>query len=693
MSNYTRYIQCSVGSAEAIDIGKSVIRLDSKTMKELGLVSGDFVEIVGRKRTAAIVLQYAGEGGIIKMDSLLRKNVDALLGEKVNVAKADVKPAEKLNISPTTEGMTFSGDLTELFKSKFKGIPIVQKNIYAFSMFNKTVTFYVGSTVPPSGVLVITPDTKINISSKAVEKTRVSEVTYENIGGLKEEITKIREMIELPMKNPQVFEKLGINPPKGLLLYGPPGTGKTLLARALANEINAHFTTINGPEIMGKFFGQSEENLRNIFEEAGKNAPAIIFIDEIDAIAPKREDSKGEVERRVVSQLLTLMDGLKDRGKVVVIAATNLPDSIDMALRRPGRFDKELEIGVPDARDREEILLVHSSKMPLSKEVDIKSYALKTHGYSGADLEALCKEAGMKALRRFLPEIQDMEISPQVINKIEVTKKDFDAAFIEIEPSAMREAIVQVTNVKWEDIGGLDDIKQKLKEAVEWPMKYKETFDRVGIEGPKGIMLYGPPGCGKTLLAKAVATECEANFLSVRGPELISKWVGESEKGIRKIFSKARQVAPAVIFFDEIDSIAPSRGDDNNKVVERMVNQLLTELDGVEGLERVVVIAATNRPDMIDKALLRPGRFDYVIEIGMPDKESRLQILRTSTKKMKLKDVDLEYIADVTEEFSGADLKALCKEAGLNAVRQNLTGAEETKMEDFVKALDELKNK
>jgi len=690
-------VELVVGSAEKLDVGKGIVRIGPNTMRTMYLNYGEIVKIKGEKITAAKALPDIEEDSdIIRMDSIIRKNSGALLGDKVIISRAEVKDAKAITLAPMQADMQFSGDLSSYFKDKFKDIPIVQNNIFAFEIFNRNLPFVVTKT-NPRGILKIVPSTKITISTKPVSESEISkmpDVTYEDIGGLKDEIQKVREMIEMPMKHPEVFSKLGIDPPKGVLLYGPPGTGKTLLAKALANEINAYFTSINGPEIMSKYYGESEENLRKVFEDAGENSPAIIFIDEIDAIAPKREESKGEVERRVVSQLLTLMDGLKTRGKVVVIAATNLPDTIDPALRRPGRFDREIEIGVPDVNDRKEILQVHTRSMPISEEVNISHYASKTHGYSGADLEALCKEAGMKALRRVIPDIRgDIEITPEILNKLEVTKNDFDLAFLEVEPSAMREALVEVPTVKWSDIGGLKEVKQRLQEAIEWPLKYPEVFKKIKVEGPKGILLYGPPGCGKTLLAKAVATESEANFIAIRGPELISKWVGESEKGIRKIFSKARQVAPAIIFFDEIDSIAPRRGQETGaKVTERMVNQLLTEMDGVESLERVIVIAATNRPDILDEALLRPGRFDVIVEIPLPDKESRLEILKIHTKGMPLKDVDINELVGPTEGFTGADIKSLVREAGLNAIRKNLDKTDYVTKEDFDEALQKIKS-
>jgi len=512
--------------------------------------------------------------------------------------------------------------------------------------------------------------------TKPLEEERIPEVTYEDLGGLHEEVKKVREMIELPLKHPELFERLGIEPPKGILLHGPPGSGKTLLAKAVANETNANFILINGPEIMSKYYGQSEENLRKKFEDAEKNAPSIIFIDEIDAIASKREDTHGEVERRVVAQLLALMDGLKSRGKVVVIAASNIPNSLDPALRRPGRFDREIEIGVPKQKGRHTILKIHTRNMPLAKDVLLKDMAAVTHGFVGADLSALAKEAAMIVLRRLLPELKlkdDEAIPPEMLEDLRITKKDFQEALKVVRPSAMREVLVELPNIKWSQIGGLEDVKQQLKEAVEWPLKTPEAFRALGVSPPKGILLYGPPGTGKTLLAKAVATESEANFILVKGPEMLSKWVGESEKGIRKIFQKARQTSPTIIFFDEIDAIAPVRGaSSDSHVTERVVNQLLTEMDGLDELNEVVVIAATNRPDMLDTALLRPGRFDRIILTPSPDALARLEVFKVHTSKMPLSNVDLDRLVSLTEGYVGADIEAICREAAIVALREDI---------------------
>jgi len=580
-----------------------------------------------------------------------------------------------VTLAPTEDKYKFTGDLSTYFKTKLFGKPVAKNNVVLLEIFDNVIPFIVTKTNPP-GSVVVGEETEVHVSEKSArigELAKVSGVTYEDIGGLKEEIIKIREMVELPMKHPEVFEKLGIKPPKGVLLYGPPGCGKTLLAKALANEIRASFSVINGPEIMSKYYGQSEENLRNVFEEAEKNKPSIIFIDEVDAIAPKRENVTGEVERRVVSQLLTLMDGLKSRG-TVVIAATNIPNAIDPALRRPGRFDREIEIGVPDMEGRKEILIIHTRGMPLDKDVDLPTIAAKTHGYSGADLEMLTKEAAMKVLRREIPELKETEIKAETLEKLIVRSSDFADALREVEPSGMREALIEIPNVRWSEIGGLEEAKRELAEAVEWPLRNPDAFSRMGIEPPKGILLYGPPGCGKTLLAKAVATESEANFIAVRGPELLSKWVGESEEGIRKVFRRARLVAPCIIFFDEIDAIAGSRGEEvGTKVTERMLNQLLVEMDGIEKLSKVTVIAATNRPDMLDAALLRPGRFDTLIKIPQPDANARLEILKVHTHGMPLKNVNIDELATKTENFSGADIEALCREAGMYAIREDMS--------------------
>jgi transitional endoplasmic reticulum ATPase len=690
-------ITLAVADAEKIDVGRHVVRLNSTILTTLGLEAGDVVELSGTRTVPALVWRgrYEDEGlDIIRMDSVLRRNAGVSLGDKIKVKKTEPHEANVLHLAPAEQEIRIRGDISSYFKGRLLGKPVMRNNVVLFELFSNVFPFVVTKT-DPQGVVMVTNMTQIAVSEKPVrisEISRVPEVTYEDIGGLQEEIRKIREMIEIPMKHPEVFEKLGITPPKGVLLYGPPGCGKTLLAKALANEINAYFAVINGPEIMSKFYGQSEENLRNVFEEAEKNAPALIFIDEVDAIAPKRENVTGEVERRVVSQLLTLMDGLKSRGKVVVIAATNIPNAIDPALRRPGRFDREIEIGVPDIEGRKEILLIHTRGMSLAKDVDLDQIAGMSHGYVGADVAALCKEAAMKTLRRVIPKVhgEQVDISDEILDQLVVTMEDFLQAYHEIEPSGMREAFVEVPNVKWNDIGGLESVKEELKEAVELPLKHPEIFKKVGIEAPRGILLHGPPGCGKTLLAKGVATESEANFIAIRGPELLSKWVGESEEGVRRVFRRARQVAPCIVFFDEVDALAGTRGQEvGTKVTERVLNQLLTEMDGIEKLERVTVIAATNRPDLLDPALLRPGRFDSLIEIPMPDKETRAAIFQVHTRDMPLKNVDINDLAGRTEGFSGADIAALCREAGMFAIRENIQ-ADVVEMKHFEKALDKL---
>ena len=566
-----------------------------------------------------------------------------------------------------------------------------------------TLVMMLGHAIPftvtktrPHGIVRITYETILQILNEPVPEAKVGmpRTTYEDIGGLQQEMQRIREMVELPLRHPEIFQRLGIEPPKGVLLHGPPGCGKTLLARAVANESEANFFSINGPEIMSKFYGESEARLREIFQQAQQNAPSIIFIDELDAIAPKREEVTGEVERRVVAQLLALMDGLSGRGNVIVIGATNRPGALDPALRRPGRFDREVEIGVPDKPGRHEILQIHTRGMPLAPDVDLKKLTDMTHGYTGADLASLARETAMKALRRYLPEInlEEERIPPSVLEKMEVRMEDFINAYKEITPTAMREVYIEVPTVHWSDIGGLEEVKQELKEAVEWPIKNPEIFERMGIRPPKGILLYGPPGCGKTLLARAVATESEANFITIKGPEVFSKWVGESEKAIREVFRKARMAAPAVIFFDEFDSLVPGRGRgySDSGVSERVISQLLTEMDGIMTLEDVVIIAATNRPDIVDPAVLRPGRFDRLIYVPEPDEKARLEIFKLYTKDMPLaKDIDLSHLANATKSYSGADIDALCREAAMHALRRDVN-SKEVPSADFQKAMDKV---
>jgi transitional endoplasmic reticulum ATPase len=688
-----------VAELKVKDNSKIKVKIDISVMKELGINPGEVVEIEGRKKTAAIAWPSYGEDepDIIRMDAVVRKNAGISIGDRVIIRRASPKNAQTVKIGPAQSNVTFTSiepSFVNYVKKRLEETPVVEGDIVYVPLLGQPMPFVVIQTRPP-GVVIITKDTVLQILDRPVSNIKVARVTYDDIGGLGNIIGKVRELVELPLKHPEIFRRLGIEPPKGILLYGPPGVGKTLLAKAIANEANAHFIAINGPEIMSKFYGESEQRLREIFEEAQKNAPAIIFIDEIDAIAPKRDEVMGEVERRVVAQLLTLMDGLKGRGDVIVIGATNRPHAVDPALRRPGRFDREIEIPLPDKQGRYEILTIHTRNMPLAEDVDLRKIAEITHGYTGADLAALVKEAALHALRRYLPKIdwQSDTIDPEILESMYVTQQDFMQAFKEIIPSGFREVYVEIPEVRWSDIGGLEDVKQELREAVEWPLKYPDAFRRLGIEPPKGILLYGPPGVGKTLLAKAVATESGANFISVRGPEILSKWVGESEKAIREIFRKARIYAPTVILFDEIDSIVPHRGsiDEGTRVTERIVSQLLTEIDGIEKLNNVVVIGATNRPDLIDPALLRPGRLDKIIYVPPPDYKSRLEILKVHTRKMPLaEDVDLEYIARSTEGYTGADIAAMVREAALYALREDLS-ASRVYMRHFMHAMSKIK--
>ena len=673
-------ITLRVIEAHSRDVGRGIARIDPKVMEETGLVSGDVVEIAGKRRTAAIVWPGYAEDygrGIIRIDGYIRNNAGVSIDEKVTVRKIEVKKAEKITLAPR-EPLRILG-AEEYLRHLLEGRVVTRGDYVPLGIMGRKIDLTVISVQPPAPAVIISPDTQIVISEGKVEAAvrEIPRITYEDIGGLSDAIKKIREMVELPLKYPELFERLGVEAPKGVLLYGPPGTGKTLLAKAVANETNAAFFSISGPEIMSKYYGESEQRLREIFKQAEENAPSIIFIDEIDAIAPKREEVTGEVEKRVVSQLLALMDGLKPRGRVVVIGATNRPNALDPALRRPGRFDREIEIGVPNKQGRLEILQIHTRGMPLAEDVDLEKIANITHGFVGADLEALCKEAAMRALRRIIPEI-DFEketIPAEVLNKISVTMNDFMEALKEVEPSAMREVLVEVPNVRWSDVGGLKEAKLELQEAVEWPLKYSEIFEHMDARPPKGILLYGPPGTGKTLLAKAVANESEANFISIKGPEILSKWVGESERAVREVFRKAKQAAPAIIFFDEIDAIAPVRGSGvgDSHVTERVISQLLTEMDGLEELRGVVVIAATNRPDIVDPALLRPGRFDKLLYIPPPDLEARKEILRIHTRRKPLADdVDLDEIAKQTEGYTGADLEAVCNTAVMLAIREHI---------------------
>jgi transitional endoplasmic reticulum ATPase len=703
---------------------KGIVRIDSQTMRQINVKPGDIVEIEGSRKTVGIVDRaYPSDIGqsIIRMDGIIRRNAKTGIGENVKIEKADVKEAASITIAPAQQGVMIQAN-PAIFKQGLLGRAVLKGDILSLGgarrrrrtltgspfedifnldgMFEDTfgglggfgfgsLKFIVADTSPKNTPTIITENTEIRVSSKAVEirDEKVPEVTYEDIGGLEDEVKKIREMVELPLKNPEIFERLGVEPPKGVLLHGPPGTGKTLLAKAVATESDANFILVNGPELTSKFYGETEKRIRDLFEDAEKNAPSIIFIDEIDAMAPKREETYGEVERRMVSQLLTMMDGLKSRGKVIVIGATNRPNSLDPALRRPGRFDREISIGVPNKKGRLKVLQIHTRNMPLTKDVNLEKLSEITHGFVGADLEALAKEAAMSVLRKVLPDLRMKKgepLSTHILSKLKVTDEDFRNALRSVRPSALREVLVEAPNIEWKDIGGLENLKLQLKESIELPLKKPESFKRLGIKPPKGVLLYGPPGVGKTLLAKAVANESESNFILVKGPELLNKYVGESEKGVRKIFEKARQAAPSIIFFDEIDSLAPRRGMDmSSQVTERVVNAILAEMDGLEDLHDVVVLAATNRPDLIDPALLRPGRFDRIIATPLPDKKARLDIFKIHTEDMPLaKDINLEKLAEKTINFNGADIQAVCREAALDAMRKDIN-VKEISMQNF----------
>ncbi len=690
-------IQLRVGDARQRDVGRGIARIDQRTMQKLGISAGDVIEIINKRTTSAIAWPAYSEDqnrDIIRIDGFTRKNSGVAINEYVVVRPAKVKTALSLTLAPVDMRLNVDEDFTNFVRNRLMERTLVEGDTTLVMMLGHAIPFTVSKT-RPHGIVKVTAETRLTILNEpAPEAKGLPRTNYEDIGGLHEEIQRVREMVELPLRHPELFQRLGIEPPKGVLLHGPPGCGKTLLARAVANESEANFHSINGPEIMSKFYGESEARLREIFQQAQQNAPSIIFVDELDAIAPKREEVTGEVERRVVAQLLALMDGLSGRGNVIVIGATNRPGALDPALRRPGRFDREIEIGVPDKVGRHEVLQIHTRGMPLAEDVDLKKLADMTHGYTGADLSALGRETAMKALRRYLPQInlEEERIPPAVLEKMDVRMDDFINAYKEVTPTAMREVYIEVSTVHWDDAGGLDDVKQHLKEAVEWPLKNPEIFKRLGIKPPKGILLYGPPGCGKTLLARAVATESEANFISIKGPEVFSKWVGESEKAIREVFRKARMAAPAVIFLDEMDSLTPRRGAgfSDSGVSERVISQLLTEMDGIVTLQDIVVIAATNRPDMVDPAVLRPGRFDRLIYVSEPDENSRLQIFKIYTKDMPTaKDVDLNQLATLTKYYSGADIESLCREAAMHALRRD-TKAGEVTMKDFLDAMKEV---
>ncbi len=672
-------IELTVASALVTDDGRGIARLDSKARKLLNVISGDIVEIKGKRRsTAAIVWQaHQQDEGLdfIRIDGYIRQNLGIGIGDKVFVKKAESNEAQKVILAPPpNQKAPISPDFAEYAKNKLEDHPLLKGDVVPIAMFGYVFNFIVAQVVP-HGVVKVTRNTEVQVKTEPVSESmvRIGEVHYEDIGGLGAEKDKIREMVELPIRYPELFERLGIEPPKGVLLYGAPGTGKTLLVKAVANEADAHFINISGPELVSKFVGESEEKLREIFNEAKEKAPTVIFMDEIDAIAPKREEATNEVERRMVSQLLTLMDGMVSRGQVIVIGATNRPNAIDPALRRPGRFDREMEIGVPDRNARKEIFQIHTRNMPLAKDVKLEEIADMSHGYTGADIAALVREAAMVTLRQILPKIIDKKSVPnELLMELKVKRSDFVEAFGSIQPSALREVFVERPNVRWADVGGLEDVKSQLKEAVELPFKNPQAFEKMGIRPIRGILLIGAPGTGKTMLAKAVATERESNLISIKGPEILSKYVGESEKAVREVFRKAKMAAPCIVFIDEIDAITTIRSSDSSDsmVTERVVDTLLTEMDGLQEMKNIVVIAATNRPDMIDPALLRPGRFDKIVEIPMPDLVTRHEILKVHTRRMPLaKDVDLEELAKQTELYTGAEIENLTREAGMNAIR------------------------
>ncbi len=673
-------VTLKIAEASQRHVGKGIAVVDPKVVEDNNWEAGNILELEGNRKShtklwPGTIDEYGT--GIIKIDGITRQNIGSGIGEKVSVKKVEAIEAEQVTISPI-EKLSAEG-LQEYMQVNYIGhVLTAGDTLIVNTQLGGKTQLVVTSTMPSGKPVVVTSQTNFKLGSitKAINNS-IPRVTYDDLGGLKNEVQKIREMVELPMRHPELFEKLGVEAPKGVLLYGPPGTGKTLLAKAVAGETNSHFLSISGPEIIGKFYGESEERIRELFKQAEENSPSIVFIDEIDSIAPKREEVTGEVEKRIVSQLLTLMDGIKSRGKVVVIAATNRPDSIDPALRRPGRFDREIEIGIPDNEGRKEILDIHTRGMPLDEKVNVGQIAKVTHGFVGADLEILAKEAAMRSLRRILPEIdlEEEKIPAEVLQKIVISENDFRDALKEVRPSALREVLVQIPNITWDEVGGLESLKDELHEAVEWPLKHKEAFEYADVKPPKGILLYGPPGTGKTLIAKAVAHTTESNFISIKGPELLSKWVGESEKGVREVFRKARQAAPCIIFLDEVDALAPSRssGSSDSHVTERIVSQLLTEIDGLEELHDVLVIGATNRADLMDKALLRAGRFDRIIEVPLPDSKARQHIFEIHTKKKPLaNDINFTKLVELTDGFSGAEIEGLCNRAAMSAIRRHV---------------------
>jgi len=684
-------------------VGRGRAIIDPKIIEDQKWNTGQILELTYNKKTHVKLWPGAPEeygSGIIRIDGMTRQNIGGGIGDKISLKSVEAVNAEQIVLSPT-EKISAEGLQEYMIYNYLNHVFTTGDSVSLNTQMGGRVQFVVTSTKPSKPVIVTEATIfKLGAMTKAVDAS-VPRITYDELGGIKNEVQKIREMVELPMRHPELFDKIGVEAPKGVLLYGPPGTGKTLLAKAVAGETNAHFISLSGPEIMGKHYGESEERIREIFTQAEENSPSIIFIDEIDSIAPKRDEVSGELEKRIVSQLLTLMDGMKSRGKVVVIAATNRPDSIDPALRRPGRFDREIEIGIPDDEGRFEILSIHTRGMPIDEKVDLKQISKITHGFVGADLEVLSKEAAMRSLRRILPEIDldEEKISSEILQKIQITSEDFSDALKEVRPSALREVQIQIPNISWDDVGGLDELKEELKEAVEWPVKYREAFDYVDVESPKGILLHGPPGTGKTLIAKALAKMTESNFISIKGPELLSKWVGESEKGVREIFRKARQAAPCIIFLDEVDALVPRRGSGSEShVTENVVSQILTEIDGLEELNNVLIIGATNRLDIVDEALLRPGRFDRIIKVPNPDTKGRQHIFEIHTKKKPLaSDVDITKLVELTDGFSGAEIAAVANRAAIAALKKHVNAKSENvkdikiTQQDLIDAVDKVK--
>ena len=685
-------------------VGKGRAIIDPKIIEEQNWNVGQILELTYNKKTYVKLWPASPEeygASLIKIDGITRQNIGAGLDDKISIKSVEAVNAEQITLSPT-EKIATDGLQEYMIYNYLNHVFSNGDTISLNTQMGSKIQFVITNT-KPSKPVIVTENTLFKLGSltKAVDSS-VPRITYDELGGLKNEVQKIREMVELPMRHPELFDKIGVEAPKGVLLYGPPGTGKTLIAKAVAGETNAHFISLSGPEIMGKHYGESEEKIREIFTQAEENSPSIIFIDEIDSIAPKRDEVSGELEKRIVSQLLTLMDGMKSRGKVVVIAATNRPDSIDPALRRPGRFDREIEIGIPDNDGRLDILSIHTRGMPINEKVNLKQIAKTTHGFVGADLEILSKEAAMRSLRRILPEIdlEEEKISSEILQKIEISNDDFREALKEVRPSALREVQVQIPDVNWDDVGGLDELKDELREAVEWPVKHKEAYDYVDVEAPKGVLLHGPPGTGKTLIAKALAKMTESNFISIKGPELLSKWVGESEKGVREIFRKARQAAPCIIFLDEVDALVPRRGSgsSDSHVTENIVSQILTEIDGLEELHNVLIIGATNRLDIVDEALLRPGRFDRIIEVGNPDSKGRTHIFEIHTKKKPLENnVNIKKLVEMTDGFSGAEIAAITNRAALVALKRYVAGKSQNIKEikitqqDLVDAADKIR--